>query len=181
MSNRARAPNGERKYKVGPSTSEFATTKWRPAKLPTRLFPWVQHLVPNSVMVIARLAQRSPQREIRRPNEEFGDTRDRDRCASRLLLLRAKHQRFVEEYAKDWNATAAYKRAGCRARGHSAEVNASRLRRRPDVAKAIRQALEDRPAQIKSEAAERSARPIKIKAWVGSYQAQASAGNCEAA
>jgi hypothetical protein len=34
--------------------------------------------------------------------------------------MRSRHQRFVEEYAKDWNATAAYRRAGYRARGHSA-------------------------------------------------------------
>jgi phage terminase small subunit len=38
--------------------------------------------------------------------------------------LRPRHQRFVEEYARDWNATAAYKRAGYRALGHAADVNA---------------------------------------------------------
>jgi hypothetical protein len=47
--------------------------------------------------------------------------------------MRPKHQQFVDELAKDWNATAAYKRAGYQARGHAAEVNASRLRKRPDV------------------------------------------------
>ncbi len=51
--------------------------------------------------------------------------------------LQPQHRRFVEEYVRDWNATAAYKRAGYRAIGHSAETNASRLCRRPDVASAV--------------------------------------------
>jgi hypothetical protein len=51
--------------------------------------------------------------------------------------MRPKHQRFVEEYAKDWNAAAAYHRAGYHARGNSAAVNAYRLQQRPDVAEAI--------------------------------------------
>jgi phage terminase small subunit len=55
--------------------------------------------------------------------------------------MHPRHARFVEEYARDWNATAAYKRAGYRARGHAAEVNASRLRRRPDVAAACAERL----------------------------------------
>jgi phage terminase small subunit len=56
-----------------------------------------------------------------------------------LTLRRLRHPRFVDEIAKDCNATAAYKRAGYTARGHSAAVNASRLRKRPDVAIAIKQ------------------------------------------
>ena len=52
--------------------------------------------------------------------------------------LRPKHRRLVEEYARDWNATAAYKRAGYRAGGHSAEANACPLCKRLDVATAIR-------------------------------------------
>jgi hypothetical protein len=52
--------------------------------------------------------------------------------------LRPRHQLFVSEFLIDCNATAAYKRTGCyRARGHAAEVNASRLRRRPDVKRAL--------------------------------------------
>lgn len=55
--------------------------------------------------------------------------------------MRLQHQRFVEEYLRDFNATAAYKRAGYSARGHVAEANASRLKRHPDVARAIQRAL----------------------------------------
>lgn len=51
--------------------------------------------------------------------------------------LRPRHERFIAEFLIDCNATAAYKRAGYRARGHAAEVNASRLRHRPDVKRAI--------------------------------------------
>ena len=51
--------------------------------------------------------------------------------------LQPRHRRFVEEYVRDWNATAAYKRAGYQATGHGAESNASRLCRRPDVAAAV--------------------------------------------
>lgn len=41
--------------------------------------------------------------------------------------LTAKQKAFVDEYLKDLNATAAYKRAGYTAKGNAAEVNASRL------------------------------------------------------
>jgi phage terminase small subunit len=41
--------------------------------------------------------------------------------------LTPKQERFVEEYLLDLNATAAYKRAGYRARGRAAENAASRL------------------------------------------------------
>jgi phage terminase small subunit len=51
--------------------------------------------------------------------------------------LTSRDRRFVEEYAVDWNATAAYKRAGYRASGHAAEANACRLCKRLDVATAI--------------------------------------------
>ena len=56
--------------------------------------------------------------------------------------MRAIHQRFVDEYVRCGIASAAYQRAGYRARGHAAEANASRLRRRPDVAAAVQAALE---------------------------------------
>lgn len=52
-------------------------------------------------------------------------------------MLTPKRRRFVEEYLKDLNATAAYGRAGFAAKGHAAEVNASRLLKHPDVAAAI--------------------------------------------
>jgi phage terminase small subunit len=71
-----------------------------------------------------------------------------------------QHQRFVDEYAKDGNATAAYKRAGYRATGHSAEVNASRLAHRPDVAAAAKALFEQHLAAIRQRAAPR---PIWIR------------------
>lgn len=52
-------------------------------------------------------------------------------------MLNPKQQRFVAEYVKDLNATAAYKRAGYAAKGNSAEVNAGRLLRNAQVAAAI--------------------------------------------
>jgi len=69
----------------------------------------------------------------------------------------------VEEYAKDWNATAAYKRAGYRARGHSAEVNASRLHHRPDVAAACRAMLDQANAAAHEIVARRAAAPIRLR------------------
>jgi phage terminase small subunit len=79
-----------------------------------------------------------------------------------FIVLRQKHQRFVEEYARDWNATAAYKRAGYRARGHGAEVNASRLRRRPDVAAAVAGVLAQQLAAIEQRTGFRLARPLRM-------------------
>ncbi len=64
------------------------------------------------------------------------------------LGIRPKHARFVYEYFIDLNATAAYKRAGYRARGHAAEVNASRLLKRPDVRRAVREVLAAQIAQV---------------------------------
>lgn len=43
------------------------------------------------------------------------------------MALTNKQMNFVNEYMKDMNATAAYRRAGYRAKGNAAEVNASRL------------------------------------------------------
>ena len=73
-----------------------------------------------------------------------------------MVTLRAKHQRFVDEYVRCGIASAAYQRAGYRARGHAAEVNASRLRRRPDVAAAVEAALE---ADAPSSQARQPVRP----------------------
>jgi phage terminase small subunit len=53
------------------------------------------------------------------------------------MPISPKRQRFVDEFLKDLNATAAYKRAGYMAKGHAAETNASRLLKDPDVAAAI--------------------------------------------
>lgn len=53
------------------------------------------------------------------------------------MKLNAKQQRFVEEYLVDFNATAAYRRAGYVARGNGAEVNASKLLRNTKVQAAI--------------------------------------------
>lgn len=48
-------------------------------------------------------------------------------------------ERFVAEYVKDLNASQAYQRAGYKARGNIADVNASRLLRNAKVADAVRQ------------------------------------------
>jgi phage terminase small subunit len=53
--------------------------------------------------------------------------------------LTPRQQRFADEYCVDLNATAAYARAGYRARGNSAEVSACRLLRNAKVQEAIEQ------------------------------------------
>ena len=58
--------------------------------------------------------------------------------------LSKQHRRFIAEYLKDYNATDAYKRAGYRARGNGAEVNASRLLRNAKVQAVITTAEEAR-------------------------------------
>lgn len=60
--------------------------------------------------------------------------------------LTAKQARFVEEYlaSSDLNATEAYKRAGYKATGNAAEVEAHRLLRNPKVAEKIEAAREER-------------------------------------
>lgn len=58
--------------------------------------------------------------------------------------LTAKQERFVSEYLKDLNATAAYRRAGYSARGNAAEVNAARLLRNAQVSAAIAEAMKER-------------------------------------
>lgn len=63
---------------------------------------------------------------------------------SRYFGPALRHERFVAEYLIDLNKTAAYKRAGYRARGHAAEVNASRLSLRP----AVRHLIMAPPARI---------------------------------
>jgi phage terminase small subunit len=64
-----------------------------------------------------------------------------------LRELASRQLRFVHEYAVDWNATAAYKRAAYKATGHAAEVNASRLLKRAHVAAAVSIRLEQQLKQ----------------------------------
>jgi phage terminase small subunit len=54
------------------------------------------------------------------------------------MALNPRHHRFVEEYLKDLNGAAAYKRAGYKAKGNSAEVNAARLLRNAQIAAAVK-------------------------------------------
>jgi phage terminase small subunit len=70
--------------------------------------------------------------------------------------MHPRHERFVAEYARDWNASAAYQRAGYRAWGHSAAVNASRLLKRPDIAAAVH-ALMEAHSQARREGMDRLA------------------------
>ncbi|QGM97707.1 terminase small subunit [Methylocystis parvus] len=60
------------------------------------------------------------------------------------MKLTPRQALFVEEYLKDLNATAAYIRAGYRARGNSAEVSAAKLLRLPKVAQHVEKAKADR-------------------------------------
>ena len=80
-----------------------------------------------------------------------------------LSHLPPRHQRFVEELAKDWNATGAYRRAGYRARGHSAEQNAYRLRRRPAIAAACAAVLQEQLDACQRVIDDRLNQPIKIR------------------
>jgi phage terminase small subunit len=59
------------------------------------------------------------------------------KAPARKKGLSDQHKRFVAEYLIDQNATAAYRRAGYAAKGHSAEVNAERLLRNADVRAAV--------------------------------------------
>jgi phage terminase small subunit len=58
--------------------------------------------------------------------------------------LNEKQQAFVREYLIDLNATAAYQRAGYKARGHAAESAAARLLRNVEVQESIRVAQAQR-------------------------------------
>lgn len=59
-----------------------------------------------------------------------------------------KQQRFVDEYLIDLNATAAYKRAGYKAQGNSAEASASVLLRNPKVQEAVQAAIRKRQERV---------------------------------
>lgn len=58
--------------------------------------------------------------------------------------LTPKQRAFVEQYLIDLNATAAYKRAGFKSKGHSAEANAAKLLKNSRVAAAIEVAMKAR-------------------------------------
>lgn len=60
------------------------------------------------------------------------------------MKLTAKHKKFADEYLIDLNATAAYGRAGYKAKGNAAEVNASRLLSNAKVQEYIQQRMKDR-------------------------------------
>jgi phage terminase small subunit len=67
--------------------------------------------------------------------------------------LTLPHERFVTEYLTTarYNATEAYRRVyGCA--GHSAEVGASRLRKRPDVAAEIRKRFDEQMERVRLQA-----------------------------
>lgn len=58
--------------------------------------------------------------------------------------LTNRQKAFVREYLVDLNATAAYKRAGYKARGHSAEAAGQRLLRNVEVQAMIEEQIHDR-------------------------------------
>lgn len=64
------------------------------------------------------------------------------------MALNAKQQRFAEEYLIDLNATAAYKRAGYSADGHSAESAAQRLLSKVEVTKFVQSAMDKRSKDL---------------------------------
>lgn len=61
-----------------------------------------------------------------------------------MKTLTPQQERFVQEYLIDLNATAAYQRAGYKAAGKVATVNASRLLANANVMLAINQGKSDR-------------------------------------
>jgi phage terminase small subunit len=70
------------------------------------------------------------------------------------MALSPRQLRFVEEYLKDCNATAAYKRAGYRGQGRSAENAASRLLGNVGVQEAIAQKQAERAKRTQLSADE---------------------------
>lgn len=58
--------------------------------------------------------------------------------------LNARHKKFADEYLKDLNATAAYIRAGYKAKGGAAEASAARLLRNAKVSDYIQKRMQDR-------------------------------------
>lgn len=60
--------------------------------------------------------------------------------------------RFADEYIVDLNATAAYKRAGYKAKGNAAEVNAARMLRNAQVQAAIQERMQARQVRTNVDA-----------------------------
>jgi hypothetical protein len=58
--------------------------------------------------------------------------------------LTNRQKAFAREYLVDFNATAAYKRAGYKAKGHSAEAAGQRLLRNVEVKAMIEEQIQDR-------------------------------------
>lgn len=69
-----------------------------------------------------------------------------------MKKLTPKQAAFVREYLKDLNATAAYKRAGYKATGNGAEVNAGKLLRNTQVQAAIQAAMDARAKRTEIQA-----------------------------
>lgn len=63
------------------------------------------------------------------------------------MALNPRQQMFVKEYLIDLNATAAYKRAGYKARGAAADTNASRLLKNAEIATAVQAGMDKRATQ----------------------------------
>lgn len=66
--------------------------------------------------------------------------------------LTPRQQRFVEEYLKDLNAAAAYKRAGYKIDSHGANVNGNRLMTYPKIRAAIAAGKAERSLNTKIDA-----------------------------
>jgi phage terminase small subunit len=81
--------------------------------------------------------------------------------------LKPKQQRFVAEYVLDQNAAEAYKRAGYRAIGRSAEVCAHRLLRKAAVRAAIDAILRQRNEEIKKALEAGAAAQERLEAEAG--------------
>jgi phage terminase small subunit len=93
-----------------------------------------------------------------------------------MTTLNAKQRRFIDEYLIDLNATAAYKRAGYRATGNAAEVNAARLLRHAKV-KAIvdeRMAARSNSTQITADRVLREIARVAFLDIRGYYRADGS-------
>jgi phage terminase small subunit len=60
------------------------------------------------------------------------------------MALNSRQKAFVDTYLIDLNATAAYRKAGYKSKGHAAVANAARLMTNDNVARAIAAAMEAR-------------------------------------
>jgi hypothetical protein len=65
------------------------------------------------------------------------------------MALLERQQRFVEFYFLNPNRVEAYQKAGYKAHGHSAEVAADRLLKKPAVQEALAKLREERSRQVK--------------------------------